>query len=183
LLRGSNFTSTKFAPRNSCQGFKKANPETLGPAELPAKTGGNCGRAKDNRKMPLVRSPVWVVRRSVRPAADANTVCQPLPTNSFESLRLPTSVLQADSARRGFALCNPHRTTPAAGDTSEIAGRFCSTRKAGRRIPCSTRRFLNARNPCTDRLRKNLDFETSSIDPVSDHPILRIRAHKFPIRG
>src|SRR6266436_6657447 len=29
--------------------------------------------AKDNRKMPLVRSPVWVGYRSVRPAADANT--------------------------------------------------------------------------------------------------------------
>src|SRR5258705_25265 len=38
--------------------------------------------AKDNRKIPLVRSPVWARRRGILPAADANTVRSPMPTDS-----------------------------------------------------------------------------------------------------
>jgi hypothetical protein len=60
--------------------------------------------AKDNRKNPLVRSPVWAGRRSVRPAADANTVCSPVPTDSSLSPSVPSvpqspSVPQADHVR------------------------------------------------------------------------------------
>src|SRR6266851_759712 len=39
-------------------------------------------RGEGQSKNPLVRSPVWAGRRSDRPAADANTVRSPVPTDS-----------------------------------------------------------------------------------------------------
>ena len=44
--------------------------------------------AKDNRKIPLVRSPVWARRQGILPAADANTVRSPTPTDSCSYLQL-----------------------------------------------------------------------------------------------
>jgi hypothetical protein len=51
---------------------------------------------------------------------------------------------RADSGRRRFGVRNPRTTILAAEDTSETAGRSCSTRKAGTRIPCSIRWPVNA---------------------------------------
>jgi hypothetical protein len=112
-----------------------------------------CSGAKDNRKIPLVRSPVWQGAEASLLGADASTVGSPMPMDGDRNygpgksrfrvrlLAAWTSTIFIQSAdwpaECGLSLGSRCTIKPVSGDTSEIVGLIYLVRKAKTPNLCS----------------------------------------------